>query len=54
MNPHVPSVLLSQVLFQNLKQAVLSQTQVQFSDLDKLVKVISLNQIQILNYNAIS
>lgn len=43
---HVPSVLLSQVIFQNLKHAVLSKTQVQLSDLDKLLKVISLNQIQ--------
>lgn len=46
MDPHVPSVLLSQVIFQNLKQGVLSKTQVQLSDLDKLVKVVSLNQIQ--------
>lgn len=46
MEPHVPSVLLSQVIFQNLKQAVLGKTQVQLSDLDKLLKVISLNQIQ--------
>lgn len=55
MDPHVPSVLLSQVTFQNLKQAVLSKTQVQLSDPDKLLKVFPQpDRDQILNYNTIS
>lgn len=55
MDPHVPSVLLSQVTFQNLKQAVLSKTQVQLTDPDKLLKVFPQpDRDQILNYNTIS